>query len=31
LGYFQQFNESAFHNLRLGFRGLSNIIHCHLS
>src|SRR5882672_11417714 len=30
LGYFQQFNDSAFHNLRLGFRGLSDVIHCHL-
>src|ERR1700756_4875179 len=27
-GYFQQFNDRAFHNLRLGFYGLSNIIHC---
>src|ERR1700758_2001919 len=30
LGYFQQFNDRAFHNLRLGFYGLSNIIHCDL-
>ncbi len=30
LGYFQQFNDSAFHNLRLRFRGLSNTVHCHL-
>jgi hypothetical protein len=29
LGYFQQFNDSAFHNLRLRFCGLSNAIHCH--
>jgi hypothetical protein len=31
LGYFQQFNDSAFHNLRLGSCGLPNTIHCHLS
>ena len=30
LCYFQQFNDSAFHNLRSGFRGLSNAVHCHL-
>jgi hypothetical protein len=30
LCHFQQFNESAFHNLRLGFCGLSNFIQGHL-
>jgi hypothetical protein len=30
LCYFQQFNESAFHNLGLGFCGLSNFIQGHL-
>jgi hypothetical protein len=27
LSYFQQFDDSAFHNLRLGFCGLSKIVH----
>jgi hypothetical protein len=30
LGYFQQFNDRAFHHLRIGFCGLSQIIYRHL-
>jgi hypothetical protein len=30
VGYAQQFNDSAFHKLRLGLCGLSSIIHCTL-
>ena len=28
LGYVQQFNDSAFHNVRIGFCGISNFTRC---